>query len=362
MISKNKPLRIFGISWEDNGVGWYRVIQPLKGLTLEDATYPVRVVHTPFSGQMWIIEHKMPEQDFYNAMIDSDIVYSTVPKNQEQMSYLVAARKGVKNKVVVDIDDYLSMLNYDHPNKFAFEMENPHNPAFIAYSALKMADMVTTTTDYLRDAYKMHNKNIFVNPNTMDIDLWDKLKPARDHKRIRIGWAGASGHIADLKMVAKAVNKIKEIYGNKVEIILFGDKNKQFKLDRHQPFVSIVDYHATYKKLGFDIAIAPMLDSAYNRGKSNLRLLEAGVNRIPVVASPVGPYKDFPCLYASEYEEWVKQLRKLVDHKIFREKLGNNARKEVEDKYSLKGNSSRLYNKLLQLNRKPYKNIKLDDF
>ena len=357
-----KRLKIGAISFEDNGVGWWRVIHPLKGMTLDGTDLLVEVRHTPFSGHFQVIEDVTDEDTFREMGEWADIIYSTAPKNHNQFSLLLAIKVAFKRKVVIDIDDYLSMLNYDHPNRAMYEREDVNNPAYIAYNSLKMADAVVTTNEFLKDAYSRFNKNVYINKNTMHPLDWDKLPKPRPHKKIRIGWAGAAGHLSDLKMVSRAMNDVRAKYKGKVEVCLFGDRNEEFKIDRYQKFVWVTEYLKTYKKQGFDIAIAPMVDSAYNRGKSNLRLLEAGVNRIPIVASPVGPYKDFPCLHAKTYDEWVKHLSRLVESPQLRRQVGDACRKEVENKYSLERESKNLYNFLVKLSKKKTRTATLDEY
>jgi len=43
----------------------------------------------------------------------------------------------------------------------------------------------------------------------------------------------------------------------------------------------------------FDVGIAPIVNSSFNRGKSNLKILETGAHGIPAVASKVAPYARF---------------------------------------------------------------------
>jgi len=91
-----------------------------------------------------------------------------------------------------------------------------------------------------------------------------------------------------------------------------------------------------------DICLAPLVDSLYNRAKSNLRLLEywtSGNNL--VIASPVGHYKDTikdgkNGLFATN---WFEKIEYSIKHPELREKLGKEGRKTVERDFNLEKNA-----------------------
>lgn len=196
-------------------------------------------------------------------------------------------------------------------------------------------------------------------PNAINFKEWDKKvweKANKKNKKISIGWAGASGHKHDLELLKKAVKEIKSKYKN-VEFVLFGDSgNKEwFNYDRQIDWTPIFKYPESYAKAGCDIMIAPMRDSKYNRGKSSLRILEAGSLSIPVVASPVGDYVNFPVLYAKTRWDWTKQLEKLIENKSLRRKLGNKLYRKIKKDHNIKIEAKKLYKELAKLKDKRWK-------
>jgi glycosyltransferase involved in cell wall biosynthesis len=85
---------------------------------------------------------------------------------------------------------------------------------------------------------------------------------------------------------------------------------------------------------GIDIAIAPLIDTKFNRSKSNIKWLESSMLEIPMVLSDIPPYsecvKNYKTGYlASNKSQWVKYLGWLVESKEKREEIGKAAKKEV---------------------------------
>jgi len=340
-----RKLRIFTPIIEDSGVGFYRIAQPTKNFAEKEKAY---VMSSPFTGQMQIkdIDGGLLEQGAKWA----DIIFMNTAKDARMLVTIMALRDWQRKKLVIDVDDNLINLDPDHPSYKAYT-DPQKNPSLFAQKSLMYADMVVVSTEYLKGFYGDLNKNIYVNPNSIDFKIWKHKK--KKHKKLRIGWAGAAGHKENLEMVAKPLQKIKKKYKN-VDIVTFGEIPRGFKSDWHKKWVPFAKYSKTYANLGFDIIIAPLRDSRYNRAKSNLRLIEAGALKIPAVASPVEPYKNFPCLYAKEEEDWFNQLEKLIKDRTLRNKIGRMAYQEVKEKYEINKNSEALLKKFQQLTKRKW--------
>jgi glycosyltransferase involved in cell wall biosynthesis len=94
---------------------------------------------------------------------------------------------------------------------------------------------------------------------------------------------------------------------------------------------TVPDY---WRALDMDVMVAPLQAHPFNRSKSPLRVLEAAMLGIPVVASDYGPYAQFvqhgtTGLLVRADHEWGKHLRALVEDTAMREELGANARQQA---------------------------------
>jgi hypothetical protein len=89
----------------------------------------------------------------------------------------------------------------------------------------------------------------------------------------------------------------------------------------------------------FDIGVMPLPDNPWTRGKCGFRLLLYGACGVASVASPVGANRDILVdgetgFFASNEDEWTARLTALVDDGSLRRRLGQAARRRVEEAYS----------------------------
>jgi glycosyltransferase involved in cell wall biosynthesis len=349
--SSKEQIKIFCIAHENTGVGFYRVIQPLKYMAKKKLA---KIRSTYFDGKLK--PQNVPQEVWEEHGKWCNIFYTTAAKTRSQCAYMMAVRDAYKIKLVVDIDDHVTALNPDHPNYRNFQ---EGNVSIWAQKSLEHADLCVTTNEYLSKQYASVNKEWFVSPNSIDLDLWE-LSPKeykKDHHVgvVRIGWVGASAHEKDLKLLQKPIEVLRKKYGKKIEIVTLGQKHRNIKEDKHLGFYDIDSYPKAYFKANFDIILAPMTDTAYNRGKSNLRLIEASTQKLPIVASPVGEYRGYPCLYAKEREEWVEQISKLVDSPEERAKVGQACYDELKKDYTVDAVVPKLYERLKKLKSKRWR-------
>jgi len=206
------------------------------------------------------------------------------------------------------------------------------------------SDGLIVSTNYLKKRYSQLNKKIFVVPNAINFNIWDNAKRGKEHKRIRIGWVGGASHASDLRLVKNALLRILKEHKN-VEVLFHmgGLPEKWMSGPRFRAFhkwFTINRYPQGFVKYNFDIGIAPLRDTDFNRAKSNLKFLEFGATHTPVVASCVEPYKEviqdgINGFLASEPEEWYERLDYLIRNEKARKKMGERAYKFVKKKYNI---------------------------
>jgi spore maturation protein CgeB len=92
--------------------------------------------------------------------------------------------------------------------------------------------------------------------------------------------------------------------------------------------------------LDWNIALAPLVDSSFNRAKSNLRWLETAALGIPCVASNVGHFKEtiehgrdgFLC---DKSEDFVPALSRLIEKKSLRKTIGKKAKRKAAMQFTV---------------------------
>ena len=88
----------------------------------------------------------------------------------------------------------------------------------------------------------------------------------------------------------------------------------------------------------FDVGVMPLHDTPWERGKCAYKLLQVMAAGKPVIASPVGANRQVVRhgvngFLADTTEEWAEALRQLTDPAL-RQRMGDEARKTVEEQYS----------------------------
>lgn len=354
-IPFNKDLKtVLFILRDTGGCGFYRCLQPalfLRRRGLMNAMTDVR--------------NATPEQ-----ILKADIVVLQSPGTTIAVDIMNFALKNNK-KVVVEIDDFLHSVSPTNPGYEAWSPEKLSLHRFV--KCLTKAHAVTVSTPQLAREYSLFNKNIYVLPNYLDESKWDLPVQKQNDGVTRIGWAGSSSHLDDLKMIAPVVEKIVKEYDGKVKFETMGllkeELQDTFKLSQFFEICPKCNYHGdiltwageqleNYPQVmashGWDIAIAPLINTAFNNARSDLKLKEYSAISCPIVASDCTPYresKESGCdvLLAKNFEEWYNNLKKLISSVELRDEMVENNKKWLEKNWIDENVSkySEIYNKLL---------------
>jgi len=308
---------------------------------------------------------------------------------------------------IMDIDDHWSP-GPDHP---AWEIIKKHELDKKILNNLKVSKNITTTTKVFADEISKYNKNVFVIPNAIDTLEKQYQNNSEKSDRIRIGWLGGSSHLKDLEILKGLVNKFKsDGLIDKVQFVLCGydlrapfttiDRNtgeqKQrpikpkesvwyqyekiftddYKIvsDEYRDFLltfenkeypnvinepyrrvwtkPITSYASNYNL--FDISLAPLKESNFNKVKSQLKVIEAGFHKKVIIAQDFGPYQidigesyekggtinkngnGFLISSAKNHKLWYNHLKRLVENPKLISKIGENLYNTVNGRYDMK--------------------------
>jgi glycosyltransferase involved in cell wall biosynthesis len=236
---------------------------------------------------------------------------------------IVAIRwmKSVGKKVVYDLDD--NLWNLPHYNPAA------HAPNFAAIKRLFTAciqecDYVVASTNALQAAIKNNvriKKPVRVINNAVDFDLFCPL-PRLDTGMVTVGWGGSMTHDKDISDVYALIPELLE-KNPRMRFESVGaemDKNlAEHPRVRPRMAVPIAEYPSRLASWRWDVFLAPLVDNAFNRSKSNIKMLEAAALMKPILVSPVAPYSDF-CKLDRDLEyllcHTIKQWREKITHLV----------------------------------------------
>lgn len=231
--------------------------------------------------------------------------------------------------LVYSVDDLLT----DMPQKSSLRQYIPADARSYLSRILPHFDRLVVSTDYLAEAYGPFATDIRVVPNRLERDVWLGLRSdRRTSPRPRVGWAGGTAHEGDLQLIAEVVAAT----ANEVDWIFMGmcpDNIRPYAKEFH-PFGDYDAYPARLAALNLDLAVAPLEEIPFNRGKSNLRLLEYGVLGVPVICTDIDPYHNSPaCKVSNRPHDWLEALRARVHDLDAAAREGDAMRQWVLDHY-----------------------------
>lgn len=311
-------MKIAGIIRQDTAVGWYRILNPLIAMGRQGVEYKTNYFtglnKVATIGELGKGEF-LTDKTLMEIAKDADIIWTTAIYSDEEILKILDLREWSGAKWIVDIDDDMYNVSIDNPHKSNIDMLRKNLEL-----CLTLADGVTVSTPRLKEVYGHLNPNIFVIKNGQNLTDWKKVQMSHNlHKGVRIGWRGASGHNPDISLVKPALDAISKDFN--VKFVTLGVK-PNFETEHHE-WVGCMDYPETLASLDLDLAIVPLVDSPYNKCKSNIAVQEFGMLKIPVIASPVENQKDMNgVLYASNNYEWYETLKTLIENKKLRKANG----------------------------------------
>lgn len=202
-------------------------------------------------------------------------------------------------RLIVDIDDDLYALPKSHP-----EYDYYQTRLSVLASLIEASDVVTASTEpviaSLKDAgNEMGSCEVI--PNYLDDRVWEIGRQISEPSTIKVLYAGTETHDEDLRLLEKALPKIKERvegHDRTIEFVVVG--GTRLDIDG----MSIVpvpddkraypDYVEWLQSLGdFSFAIAPLnIENRMNHAKSGLKYLEYSAMGLPAVFTDIEPYHD----------------------------------------------------------------------
>ncbi len=203
-------------------------------------------------------------------LVEFDIIMMQRPYNQAALD-LCQYIKDMNKILWLDYDDNLFSIP---PENKAFKTYNKPDIRKAMKSILELADIITVTTEDLRDSLMPYNSNITVIPNAFNDDLFIK-DPWKERSNIVL-WRGTDTHIFDLMCFTHPLNELADEYRNDQFMFmgfypwfLRGSENK----GTVDP-MDVIVYHKTIRKMRPIIMHVPLHDNLFNRCKSNIAFIE----------------------------------------------------------------------------------------
>lgn len=245
--------------------------------------------------------------------------------------------------LIFDFDDAIWLNDTSESNKNLSWLKSSAKTAKIA----RLANVVTVGNSFLADYARQSNPNVVIVPTAIDTDAY-KYRGAVDSETVTIGWIGSTTTLKHFQNAIPALTAIKQKYGNRVnfkvivdvdyEVPELGLKSTKWCKDTEVEELNKVD-----------IGIMPLPDDRWSCGKCGFKGIQYMALGIATVMSPVGVNTDIiehgaNGFLASTDSEWVDCLSQLIESVELRQRLGEAARKTIDERYSVRSQEGNLLN------------------
>ena len=352
-------MKILGIERDKTACNFYRVLQPLSKLD-EQGLAEVHMIR----------EDQLGEERAKDMALWADVLVFQRPATESWFNFIKLCRK-IGKVIVSDYDDdpfntsplnpyyqYVGteevswqwpdgtkewlwseqMVSASGKRIFNIEKNIAHRDMFRLN--FKKSDLVTCTTDILRDEFLTINPNVAVLPNVIDPAFFPQV-PGISKGEVRIGWQGGASHYEDLYLVKDVVRDILA-KNPSVKFVYFGDMRfqglfkecNQAQIEWH-PWVGHNVYPYKLALLNLDIGLCPLVDNRFNRNKSAIKWMEYSQMGIMTVASDIPPYAPVIKQYETgflvneQHSEWMDAVQEAIDNVELRRKVAARAKEDV---------------------------------
>ena len=274
---------------------------------------------------------------------DLVVMQRDFPRFVEAYAQVVTRARRLGKPIVYDLDDLLYDLPADHADV------RHYRPARMAMLlAVAQADAVTVSTPALRELLTPYHPNIHVLPNYLNDRLWAMPAAPRpaEARPVVVGYMGSGTHAADLGMIAPALLRTAERFGEAIEIRFMGKTPPPAAIAglpnvawERASYLDYAEFASWFGGQRLDIGLAPLCDTPFNRGKSWIKYLEYTAAGAAGIYSTVAPYEAVITgengLRAGTLDEWEAALARLIVDAEARREVAARAQDDVRARWLL---------------------------
>lgn len=235
-----------------------------------------------------------------------------------------------KFKVWCDVDDSWEL----YENHYLHDDWKKNKVAEMILSSMNNADIVTVTNKRLLRKVLPINHKVQIIPNALPIGHEQFTSNKTESVKLRFMYAGGPSHYHDLTTIEeffKLVN-MNVNFKVKTQFTLAGFKdtyigkpihqmNQMMKMTPNYKTREILPLHEYMQHYNYtDVALAPLENNEFNTFKSNLKIIEAGCMKTPIIVSKMYPFLEDEEMdnkgvyFCNSTSDWLKAARTLMDN------------------------------------------------
>ena len=247
--------------------------------------------------------------------------------------HLMRALKAHGKRVVFEIDDLLT----DIPDFLNHHRADESAQRYLI-EAIRLANIVTTTTSRLAKELKKLNPNVINVPNCID-SLPDPRKAHNLSTDSPVTLLVASSDKVLVDMLIKPLKQMLDKYEKKIKLIVIGPISASISQAGLQfeeyPILSYEKFNHLIQTQSNAIGLIPLDGSKFSSCKSPIKFFDYSAAQIPCICSNVPPYSDYVqnnvtgILVDNSPTAWAAAIESLVTDPDLRIKLSDAARQHV---------------------------------
>jgi glycosyltransferase involved in cell wall biosynthesis len=240
--------------------------------------------------------------------------------------------------LVFDFDDAIYLRDSSPANGWARILKPVRKPGAICH----LARHVIVGNDVLASFANGHARAVTVIPSTIDTESYQP-KCRHPNPRPIVGWTGSATTRRYLASLGSALRKLQQ--REDFELLVIGVR---IEIDgvrvRCIPWKAETEVEDLRR---LDVGLMPLADDEWCRGKCGMKALQYMALGIPPVVSPIGANTKIvrdgvDGFHVRTEEEWVERIVLLLRDEALRKRMGEAARKRVEDAYSARVHAPRV--------------------
>jgi glycosyltransferase involved in cell wall biosynthesis len=279
---------------------------------------------------------------------------------------LIARVKAKNKEIIFETDDlvydpvFLKHMDYfKQMNKLERKLyENGVGGEILADPYVKVC---TASTTFLANKLREKGKQVFVVRNRVSEEdvmnaeailakkigfPFDARNDSNTNEVVRVAYlSGTPSHNKDFATITEALIVLLEKYPQ-MRLVLMGPLDTNRELQKFSERIERIHFLPRIKYFeavaNVDINLAPLeIGNPFCEAKSELKWIEAGLVGVPTVAAGTQTFCEAIAdgvdgFVASNKEEWIEKIEKLIVNKNLREQVGKKVRKKILASYTTK--------------------------
>jgi tetratricopeptide (TPR) repeat protein len=266
-----------------------------------------------------------------------DLVVAHNPHISSNIMSALATCSAFKIPIIVDLDLDFESMPVNH-FKYGTCGIGSRASAKAFSTALLLADLLTVPSEMQAHSFRSAGNNVRVIPDgwPQTNKFWDKKPPRRD--TFNLGWMDYSGQLLDLTLIRRILLDILSDFPH-TRIVLGGDPSVCQYFDEIEESRRIFIPAPRYEDMPFllgqvDLLLIPLRNTPFNHTLPDRPLLEAGIRRIPWIASPIESFTAWGAggLIARDELSWHTYVRQMILDPNLYQALGQSGREKAEER------------------------------